>query len=513
MQPDPERLESLEKTLARLTQELVEARRAVAELRAGSPHGGAPAPADPFPPPPVSPAPRPAAAAPRTDGSLEQLVGRYGVLVLAVLTIVMGAGALVSWAIAHGMLGPWIRVALGALLAIVFAGAGMWLRARGSRDFGNALVALGLAVTNVVAWGAGPRLGLIPPLMSLAIADAAAGALAALALLENEEFLFSVGLGGALVAPFVMATGVPRYGMLAAYGIVVLAAAIRTLGDRKWWNAAGVILVGTATYAIGAAGYKSGVPWIDREFNAAFAALICVIALLWERRPVRPRIALFAVATMAVAALLRTGHSPVTGIDAFLAAPDVQIFALAGSVLCFVAARGIDEGERSSTWMLVVIAIPLTFLIAALEPLGPIEGHAGTLTVLAWAVVYGAYSVLEQGPRRIGLMTIAGLLGVLWGYLELRDAFSADISTFVVIAYFAVCGAIAIEQGRSRAIGHLRQIGLGFSVLAALYAISAASDVQQIGLRVGSYLLVGAFLLGVAWWYRGDATAFPRGDG
>jgi hypothetical protein len=158
-----------------------------------------------------------------------------------------------------------------------------------------------------------------------------------------------------------------------------------------------------------------------------------------------------------------------------------------------------------------VIAIPLTFLVSALEPLGPIEGHAATLTVLAWAVAYCAYSMLEEGRRRIALMTIGGLLGVLWGYLELRDAFGADISTFVVIAYFAVCGAVAIDQGRSRALGHLRQIGLGFSVLAALYAISAASDVQQIGLRVGSYLLVGAFLLGVAWWYRGDEAASPRG--
>ncbi len=499
---DQERLESLGKKLAHLTQELVEARRDVAELRAGSPPRAG-APQSELPPMPQSAA-RPAPPAQHTDGGLEHLVGRYGVLVLAVLTIVMGAGALVSWAIAHGMLGPWIRVALGALLAIALAGAGMWLRSRGARDFGNALVALSLAVTNVVAWGAGPRLGLIQPLMSIAIADAAAAALAALALLENEEFLFSVGLGGAVIAPFVMATGVPRHGMLAAYGVIVLAGAIRTIGGRKWWNAVGVIIAGTALYTISVTGYKSGVPWIDREFNEAFAAAICIVALIWERRPARPRIAVFAVATMAVAALLRPGHTPVRGIDAFLAAPDVQIFALVGSLLCFVAASGIDEGDSSSAWMLAVIAIPLTFLMTALEPLGPIDGTAPPLAVFTWALAYGAYSLREHGRRRAALMTAGGLIGVLWGYLELRSAFSADISTFVVIAYFALCGAIAIDQGRSRGIGHLRQIGLGFSVLAALYAISAASDVQQIGLRVGSYLLVGAFLLGVAWWYRGD---------
>jgi uncharacterized membrane protein len=511
MQPDPERLESLEKTLARLTQELVEARRDIAELRGGLPPRAAVSQAEPLLPPPLPASVQGSASIThRTDGGVEQLIGRYGVLVLAVLTIVMGAGALVSWAIAHGMLGPWIRVALGALLAVVLAGAGMWLRSRGSRDFGNALVALSLAVTNVVAWGAGPRLDLIPPFASIVIADAAAAALAALAILESDEFLFSVGLGGVLIAPFVMATGVPRLGVLGAYGVTMLAVAIRAIGDRKWLNAVGVILVGIAVYTMSVAGYKSGVPWIDREFNELFAGAICIIALLLERRPARPRIAVFAVATMAVAALLRAGHTPVGGVDAFLAAPEIQLFALAGSVLCFVAAGDIDEGERSSAWMLAVLAIPLTFLVAALEPLGPIDGTAPPLVVLAWALAYGGYSLREHGRRRATLMTAGGLIGVLWGYLELRSAFSADISTFVVIAYFALCGAIAIGQGRSRGIGHLRQIGLGFSVLAALYAISAASDVQQIGLRVGSYLLVGAFLLGVAWWYRGDGATSSR---
>ncbi len=507
MSQDPERLDSLEQTLARLTQELVEVRRAVAELRTESPRTVALPPAPALPPIATTAAAPRASAVPRTDGSLENMVGRYGVLALAALTIVMGAGALVSWAIAHGMLGPWVRVGLGALLAVLFAAAGMWMRARGSRDFGNALVALALAVTNVVAWGAGPRLGLIPPLMSIAIADAAAAALAALALLENEEFLFSVGLGGALIAPFVMATGVPRYGMLAAYGLIALAAAIRTVGDRKWWTAVGLIVAGTVAFTIGVAGYKSGVPWIDREFGALFAGAICIVALIWERRPARPRVALSALATMAVAMTLHTGNKPLTGLDAFLASPDIQLLALVGSALCLVAASDIAAGESSSVWLLTVAAMPMMFLFAALDPLGPLSGGVTGSVVFAWGFTYCAFSLRERGSRRAALMTMGGLLGVFWGYLELRDAFSADLSTFVLIAYFALCGVVAIQQGRERGIGHVRQIGLALAVFAALYAISAASDVQQIGLRVGSYLLAGAFLLGVAWWYRGAPHA------
>ena len=46
----------------------------------------------------------------RRNLDLESLVGRYGTLALASLTILLGAGAFLSWAIAHGKIGPGVRV-------------------------------------------------------------------------------------------------------------------------------------------------------------------------------------------------------------------------------------------------------------------------------------------------------------------------------------------------------------------------------------------------------------------
>ena len=568
----------------------------------------------------------------RADDGLENLIGRYGALVLAVLTIVMGAGALVSWAISHGLLGPWVRVALGTLLAIAIAGTGWWLRTRGSRDFGNVLIALSLAVIDVVAWGAGPRLGLVPPLVSLGVADAAAIALAALALAENEQLLYAAGLGGALIAPFVMATGEPRYGLLAAYGLIVLATAIRTIGDREWWKAVWIVLAGTVMYAFSVRGYLGGVAWVDREFAVAFAGVVCAIALSWERKPTRPWVAVCAAAMMAFAT--QGVHSlAATPLESLLATPDVQLFALAGTALFLAAVRDIDERESMPGWSLVVIVVPVLFLYGALRALGPIAGPVSGSVVLAWGLAYSASSLRHEGNRRGVLLMAGGLAGLwaitllldrspdavppvvaayavllaavskheklplvlgatgvslavafsiaaahltartgytipflslpslglasvviaaffsasnglperislfgearerddvgvlaasmfafLWGHLELRRAFSADASTFLLIAYYASCGVLAIQQGRLRNAGRLRQVGLALAVLAALYAISAASGVQQIGLRVGSYLLVGAFLLGVAWLYRGEGravapNAVPRSAG
>jgi uncharacterized membrane protein len=511
MTEDGARLDALERTIERLAQELAAAQRALGELRSETP---AAAPTDPdaelraiLRAPPSRPAPR--EVEPREanhDGGLENIIGRYGALALAVLTIVMGAGALVSWAITHGLLGPWVRVSLGAVLALVIASTGWWLRARGSRGFGNALLALSLAVIDVVAWGAGPRLGLVKPWLSLGFVDLASLALAALAVVENEELLFGAGLGGALIAPFVMATGVPHHGILALYGLMVLAVAVRTIGSRAWWSSVAIVVVGTVVYAAGADGFTSGPLWVNREFAATFAASIAVIALIWERVPSRPWIALAAVTTAGFATH-RADVSAAPTIDTLMAAPYVPLCALAGTLLFFAIVRAIDEREQSTAWNLAVVAVPGIFLIDALSPFNAVAGFVPESVVLTWALAYGLFALAENGRRRGILITLAAALVFACGYLELRRAFRADVLTFLTIAYLATWGVGTIYIGRVRSNSGLRQIGLSLAVVAALYAISAASDVQLIGLRVGSYLLVGAFLLGVGWWYRGEQPA------
>ena len=85
---------------------------------------------------------------------------------------------------------------------------------------------------------------------------------------------------------------------------------------------------------------------------------------------------------------------------------------------------------------------------------------------------------------------------------ELARAYSADAATFLLIVYYAACGVLVLWRGRAVGSQHLRQTGLALSLWAAFVALAGASGVQQIALRVGSYLGVGGFLLGVAWWYR-----------
>ncbi len=97
---------------------------------------------------------------------------------------------------------------------------------------------------------------------------------------------------------------------------------------------------------------------------------------------------------------------------------------------------------------------------------------------------------------------MGGVLTFLWIHVELSHAISLDVSTFLLVAYYAVTGILAIGIGRWRSIPLLRQLGLALSVFAAIKAMVETSSLS-IGWRVGGYLLAGIFLLGVAYWYRG----------
>ncbi len=209
-------------------------------------------PTDPLPPsfetpdPTLEPRRSPAAAvAPRVD--LETLVGRYGMLGLATMLALAALGTFVSWAIAHGLLGPTTRIVLGLVAAAAIGVAGLKLRPR-SRSFGDTLLALALAAVHVCAWAAGPSMGLVPAPLALGCSAAASVVLGAFALIEADEPLWCVGFGGACIAPFVTSTGQGTAPMLAAYATAVLVAAGSGLASRPWFIAGRVFAGGAALF-------------------------------------------------------------------------------------------------------------------------------------------------------------------------------------------------------------------------------------------------------------------------
>lgn len=651
-----DRLESLEKTVANLARDLralrsvverldkardirtqrtetdpvaVQSQTEIVETVVSVSVSTRPSEAQPPPPQPWYPDPAVAAqiqaerreterqAAERRSGTerrkldLESLIGRYGTLALASLTILLGAGAFLSWAIANGKLTPAMRVGLGAVGAAAVAVVGWRLRSRGSMRFGSTLLALSLALVHVDAWGAGPYLKLVPSPVALGVAAAASVALAVLAWFGDEEALFSVGVGGALIAPFVTAREPGNTLALLAYGYVVLACGLAALRGRAWRTAMLVTTAGCWLYVATASATVSsnaattakdypaifalavawtafvltGGTWGARIARAALMALIGTLAAqAFDRSPAWDILVLAAIGTATAYAVVGVALAgdrvdqrqplftaaliPIAlGAISIIAAPDTvtaRTLVALGWTAAAAAAAYVQPKARATHVMVAGIASGAALLFAlegkAVESCIAVSAHAAGLSILlrrirtrllgvpiaiglaivtiwtfhqlldrpayqytpfltapslaalamsvAWLVVsWNAYraDLLDAGPGTAETRTAVRLAGsvvtFMWGNTELAHAYSSDVSTFLLILYYALVGVAAIFIGRARGIRVLRHVGLGLAIFAALKAIAEASSLA-IGLRVGSYFLAGLFLLAVAYWYR-----------
>ena len=117
---------------------------------------------------------------------------------------------------------------------------------RGTREFGNVLLAIALGVVHLVSWAAGPLLHVLPSWSALVIAFAASAVLAEFALRHDEETLCAIGFGGAAIAPFVTNDNSGNVIALAVYGVSVVALSAAALGSRPWRAALGVTIAGFA---------------------------------------------------------------------------------------------------------------------------------------------------------------------------------------------------------------------------------------------------------------------------
>ena len=108
--------------------------------------------------------------------------------------------------------------------------------------------------------------------------------------------------------------------------------------------------------------------------------------------------------------------------------------------------------------------------------------------------------VVSRADRRLAVAATT-TIALLWGAPGVRRGRLADVWTFLVIGYFAVTGS-----ARSRSAAHARcppRARWGSrSRCTRAQGVVEASALDAIGLRVGSYLLVGGFLLAVGYWYR-----------
>jgi uncharacterized membrane protein len=199
-------------------------------------------------PPPPTPAP----AAWRAV-SFEESFGTRWTVWIGGVALALGGIFLVKYSIEAGLLGPGVRLLLGALLAAALVAGGEWTR-RQERVTGFAglptahipsiLTAAGTTVAYATVYAAHGLYGFLGPGTAFVLLGVVALATLAAALLHGPA-LAALGLVGAYVTPLLVASTEPNYWALYLYLAVVTAAAFALARVRLWrWLALTAIAFG-----------------------------------------------------------------------------------------------------------------------------------------------------------------------------------------------------------------------------------------------------------------------------
>lgn len=625
--PLADRVDRLERLVAGLSEEIAALRATIA---AAGP------PPLPFVKPAARSAParatRPRRRLPGEGLDLERLLGRYGMLGIAVLAAAAAVGTFLSWAVSRGYLtlSPVARIVVGLLFAAGIAVWGFRLRQR-ERSFGSSLLGLSLVVVLVCAYAAGPGLAVVPEWVAFGGAIVVSWTLAVFARRESDEPLWCVAFGGAAIAPFVTSSGKGNIYGLAVYAASVLIAACYAIGPRPWnvaWRvffSAATILASTAAavsrthglsgflfaLALPIAAASGGVfpfapdsrkraalrwlwilasatgfaapvgrgagpvvggallvisvgwlvtldwvgnvgqssvfeanrqrltllDWMDAAvlplslaLQATYALraavpiaatysveVLVLLAFAWRRPLGATRdAAVAALLILAVAALYAT-HPEAPGIEVLeiltLALAALGLHVLRPS-MTWVAGSVVFIGHAAGTTTLALIGRRAYIL----PPFGTEPSLAALFVTIALIIVSrvrpafsAAMDAVNPGrDRELGRMIVVvapWAWAFWWGFLELAMAFSKSTSTLLLVVYFAACAVFGVALGHWRQSGGVRKTGLALALLAAGTAVYGATSFFVVGMRVLAYLVISAFLLGIAYWYRRPGSA------
>ena len=224
--------------------------------------------------------------------SLEERLGTQWAVWVGGLALALGGIFLVRYSIEQGLVGPGVRVTLGALLAVALIAVGEWAR-RSERLAGisglpkahipGILTAAGTTVAYADVYAAYALYGFLPPGAAFILLGLVALATLAAALLHGPA-LAGLGLVGAYVTPLLVASDKPDYWSLYVYLAVVTAAAFALARFRMWRWLAITAVAASALWTLPGLGIGSVEALGAHAFHvvAGFAlAAILIVAGLW----------------------------------------------------------------------------------------------------------------------------------------------------------------------------------------------------------------------------------------
>jgi predicted membrane protein DUF2339 len=450
----------------------------------------------------------------------ERLLGRYGMLGIAVFAAIAAVGTFLSWAISHGYLrlGPEARILIGLAFAAGIGAWGLRLR-RKERSFGSSVLGLALVIVLLCAYAAGPSFHLIPTWLAFLGSAGVAWALAIFARSEDDEPLWCVAFGGAAIAPFATSDGSGNVFALLAYALVLLLSACFAISHRVWPVAWRVFYLASLLFV--AAGTAAGTWHGLSVFYAAFALPLVVGAagILPFAPDVRKRAALRWLALLALLATVSTG-----GLDSttrvWFAVVEIMA-AVALWLLIIDRLRGVTQSSllarntgRSALldWIDgAAIPLALTFRAASVTPVGNSTAVVYVAGVGMFFLIAWRHPVSSARDAAVfALMTTAVALAL---EVHLEEPLARVLALLVL-----TLGALLLHHLRPS----LSWIVTGVAVLAFSIAMTVVSWIDRMIYAFPPFatepsaaaLAVTAALVIVArfWRWIFDATCVAMGD-
>ena len=339
--------------------------------------------------------------------------------------------------------------------------------------------------------------------MALTVAAAASAALSVFAELEQEETLFAVGVGGALLAPFVTVFGAPHVIALLVYGYVVITFAMVAVQDAEWMIAVRLLTVGCGIYTVmGIAAALPGDPATVMLAPVAFALLVALTALAVVVRRHRTFVAQSTLIVAAVALLFRVpSHQfPIAAVS----------LAVIGTGAAYWSLWNIEGIAVDVPAGLGVAVLPLAFLLSAMFT--TTRHDVQSTLALGWA--FGAAAIAAtDSERRVAHWAVAGMATWLGLVVWLPKAGTAPIALVVLLSIHAALFTLLMHRAKATMLAVPVVFSLGAGAHAAyMLLVSRPEYAYTPFLTPESFgaLAVSAASIWVAWEMSHLASAEPR---
>jgi uncharacterized membrane protein len=493
--------------------------------------------------------------------TLEERLGTRWAVWVGGLALALGGILLVRYTIEQGMFGPGIRVALGALFALLLVAAGEWFR-RSERTspveaiprahIPGILTAAGTISGFGTVYAAHALYGFIGPAAAFVILGAI-GIATMLAAALHGPALAGLGLAGAFVVPLLIQSQQPDPWPLVLYLAIVAGAAYALARLRRWLWLAFATVAGAVIWGfplLDAAGGAFAQPWVTAllvhvGLQLSLAAIFMAVEphlTLTDPEAHPDWVATLALAALTVLSVLALGATrmeaqsivfvggalAVLGGAAWRSAPAASAAPLAGVIalggiavwpglatppeagLLAPALEGVLRLPETVANFLIFAALT-TLSIAALATLRLSRGHSlpqttGGLYALAAVVppllaLVLAYLRVTQFDRSISFAVFAVLLAAAF-YL-VADRFDKAAHTGRTPALTLAIGAFAAGVAAAMSLAFVMVLDRGYLTVAfAVTALTTSIYAVTDRIRLLRYVVVaiGLIVLGrLAW--------------